>query len=287
MSKIVSVGELLVDKIGEPDSTLKDSSSFSKRAGGAPANVAVAASRLGADVEMIATVGKDEFGDFLVERLEDEGVKVKNIWRSEKKTTLAFVALDEENKPHFSFYRGADEHIHKGQLDLDLDSDDILHIGSLPFTRSETARDIIGALEEKEARVSFDPNLRGELLTEDYKTSLKEVIDHVDILTAAEDELEFFGGLDRLREKIDEILVTRGEKGADLYVGDGKHHFDAEEVDVVDTTGAGDALTGSYLASRSRGMDERSSLEKAVRAASISTTKKGAMEALPHREELE
>lgn len=282
MTKIVSVGELLVDMIGEKDASLQKNPGFSKRAGGAPANVAVAASRMGAEVELVASVGQDEFGDFLIEKMVEENIGVENVSRLEEKTTLAFVSLDKQGRPHFIFYRGADEKIAWKQLE-NLDAE-IVHVGSLPFTNSETAETLLEKVENTDTDVSFDPNLRGDLRDPVYEEKLQEFIEHVDVLTAAEDELEFFGGLEKLRKKIDEIIVTRGKDGAELYIGDEKYSAEAKEVEVIDTTGAGDALTGTYLAFRSEG--RKKALERAVKAASLSTTSVGAMEALPRKEEL-
>jgi fructokinase len=284
--KIVCIGEILVDMIGKQSTGLKQNPEFSKRPGGAPANVAVAASRLDARVEIVASVGDDEFGEFLREKMIQEDIDTLNLRQfSESKTTLAFAALDEEAKPHFSFYRGADENISKEQLNMDLDTEDILHLGSLPLTDSGTAQNILGLLESTNATVSFDPNLRGELLEPRYEKTLKEVIEHVDILAAADEEIEFFGGLEKLREKTEEIIVTRGADGAEVFTKEESCFVSSEDVKVVDTTGAGDALTGAYLAFRNQGREK--ALEKAVKAASISTTSKGAMSALPKLSELE
>ena len=284
--KIVCVGEILVDMIGQKKTGLKTNPEFQKRAGGAPANVAVAASRLEAEVELVGTVGRDEFGEFLKTKMNKENLRTTGI-RSSKdlKTTLAFVSLDQDSKPHFSFYREADEVINNEQLDLDLESGDILHLGSLPLTSSDTAENIMELLEGTEATVSFDPNLRKELMNEEYEHRLKQVISHVDILTAADEEIEFFGGLEKIREKTEEIIVTRGAEGAELFTEKNKFFAESNDVEVVDTTGAGDALTGAYLAFRHKGKEK--ALNKAVEAASVSITSKGAMSALPHISELE
>ncbi len=283
MSDLVCVGELLVDFIGEERKSLEENTEFSKRPGGAPANVAVAAARLGADVEMVATVGEDEFGEFLLEKLREEEVGTDRIEKLDQRTTLAFASLDEGAKPHFMFYREADEHISTEQLDLEPEG--IVHLGSLPLTDEKTAGNVLEFAESIDAPVSFDPNLREDLMSAEYEERLKRLINHVDILTAAEEEIEFFGGLERLREKVGEIIITRGSSGAELVTPEDRFGEDAEDVKVVDTTGAGDALTGTYLAFRNRG--KREALQKAVKAASISTTAKGAMSALPGRTELE
>jgi fructokinase len=284
--KIVCIGEILVDLIGQENAGLKDNPEFAKRPGGAPANVAVAASRLGADVEMAATVGNDEFGEFLIQKIKEENIDTSKIREiDEHKTTLAFAALDQDAKPEFSFRRGADEKISSEQIDLNLSSEDVVHVGSLPFTDTETAEAIIEFIEETEATVSFDPNLRDDLLNSEYKEILRNAIEHVDVLTAADEEIDFFGGLEELREKTEEIIVTRGAEGAEIFTRNNSHFVSSEEVEVVDTTGAGDALTGAYLSFRHQGKEK--ALSKAVKAASLSTTSKGAMSALPRKEELE
>lgn len=276
------VGELLVDKIG--DGSLEEADSFKKRAGGAPANAAVAASRLGAESHLIATVGDDEFGDFLVKKMEDEGVETARINRSGQKTSLAFVGLDKKGKPEFSFYRGADKQISSSQLNLDLKSSDILHVGSLPFTDQKVSEKLIDFIRSTEACVSFDPNLRKELLDQEYLERLKTVVENSDILFLAEDELECFGGKESLEDKIPELVVTRGEKGAELVLEDEEIRFRPPNVEVVDTTGAGDALTGAYLKFRSGG--RKQALEKAVEAAAHSIQEKGAMSSLPEKNQL-
>lgn len=285
MTRIVCIGELLVDMIGREEGSLKESPGFQKRAGGAPANVAVAASRLGADVQKVATVGKDEFGDFLAEKLEKEDIDTSRVEQVDEKTTLAFVSLDEKARPHFMFYRGADEKIGQEQLDPDLAEDDIVHIGSLPFTNKETAGRLLEFVRETPATVSFDPNLREDLMEEGYGEILQKVVEHVDMLTAAEEEIEFFGGLEAVMEHADEVVVTQGSEGAELYTQDRKYSASPPEVEVRDTTGAGDALTGAYLAYRGEGPQE--ALQKAVDAAALSTTEKGAMSSLPRKSELE
>jgi fructokinase len=279
--KITCVGELLVDKIADEKGTLKENDTFVKRPGGAPANVAVAASRMGAETSLAASVGDDEFGEFLLEKMREEDVKPHRIEKRDLKTTLAFASLDENASPHFSFYRGADEKISGEQL-RNLDAD-IVHVGSLPLTDEETAENIFSTLEAVDAKVSFDPNIRPELMNPRYSSRLQRMLDHADMLFAAEDEIDFFGGIEHVSEKVDEVLITRGADGAELVNGS-RTTAKPPEVEAVDTTGAGDAFTGTYLA-HSDG-DSQQALQKGVEAAAYSTTEKGAMSALPYRADL-
>lgn len=283
MVKITCIGELLVDMISEEKGSLKQIDGFVKRPGGAPANVAVAASRMGAEVKLIASVGDDEFGDFLLEKINEENIETENIRKRKEKTTLAFASLDEDADPHFSFYRGADQHIGNGQLENS--RSDIIHIGSLPLTDKNSAENIFEMIESTEASVSFDPNLRPELMTEKYAERLEKMLKYTDILFAAKDELNFFGGLEKVRDKVDEVLITKGSEGAELYYKNEKIEAEPPEAEVIDTTGAGDAFTGTYLAHRD--LENQKALKIAVEAASVSITEKGAMSALPYRQDIE
>jgi fructokinase len=282
MTRIYCVGEVLVDIIGEEKTSLKSNKKFSKHPGGAPANVAVAASRMGADVHMVSTVGDDEFGDFLIETLEKNNIDVSNVRESDLNTTLAFASLDEKSRPHFKFYRGADEEITTGQLQIEAESDDIIHLGALPLTDSSTAQNIIDLIERTDAAVSFDPNIREDILNPEYMKTLEKVARRTDIMILAEEELEYFQNVD-LGKHLSRLIVTKGSEGAEIY-GDENISVEAPDTEVVDTTGAGDALAGAYLAFRDLG--DKEALEKAVNAASLSTTAEGAMPSLPYRRSL-
>lgn len=273
--KILCVGEILVDMIAENNS-IKNSDEFYARPGGAPTNVAVAASKMGAEVEMAATVGDDGFGDMLKQKLEEEDVGLDKISVSEEKTTLAFVALDETAEPEFSFYRGADLEIGEDQLG---EGYDIIHFGSLPFTNPELSEKLQSYAEQSQALISFDPNLRSDLKDEEYMERLKSFIEIADLVFLSEEENKNF------EIDAEEILVTQGSEGAKLITDDFKEVEEPPEVDVVDTTGAGDAFTGTYLAFRES--SRREALEKAVQASALSTLDKGAMSALPNKAELQ
>ena len=286
MAELTCIGELLVDMISEEKSSLKDTEGFVKRPGGAPANVAVAASRMGAEVELIASVGEDEFGDFLLDKIMAEEVDIGRVSERDESTTLAFASLDADAEPHFSFYREADQHIDSEQLS-GIESDTV-HVGSLPLTDEKTSENIFNLMQDLEASVSFDPNLRPELMSEGYRKRLEKMIEFTDILFSTEEELEFFGGLEKIRDKVDEVVITRGARGAEVYAEENVLKSEPPETDGVDTTGAGDALTGAYLTFRvSEGLGREKALDLAVKSAAISITDKGAMSALPFREDIE
>jgi sugar/nucleoside kinase (ribokinase family) len=272
--KILCVGEILVDMIADGHS-LEDAGEFHSRPGGAPTNVAVASSRMGADVDMAATLGNDGFGDMLKEKLENEGVGLDHIRTVDEKTTLAFVALDDNAEPEFSFYREADTFISPDQL---TDGYDIIHFGSLPFTDPDLSEMMRRYAKESEALISFDPNLRSDFDSPKYMERLRGFIREADLVFLSEEEAESFD-IDA-----EEILVTKGSSGATLTTKEFSEKSRPPEVDPVDTTGAGDALAGAYLAFRDEG--RKDALEKAVEASALSTLEKGAMSALPDKDDL-
>lgn len=278
--RINCVGELLVDMIGQKGKNLKENDRFHRRAGGAPANVAVAASKLGADVFLTSTVGDDVFGDFLIQKVGSMGVNTQDIVQISENTSLAFVALTDGSEPEFSFNRGADKFI-----DQEISKDaDILHVGSLPLTRSQTAENIIETLDNYDGKISFDPNLRDGILTQEYLKQINRVIERTDILFAEEEELNELGGANDILSQVNEIVESKGEEGAQVKTSEMQYSELPPNVNVVDTTGAGDALTGAYLAFRDKG--KKKALKKAVSAAALSIQEKGAMSALPNKERL-
>lgn len=273
--KILCIGEILVDMIAT-ESSIQSSDGFHARPGGAPANVAVAASRMGADVDMAATVGRDGFGDKLIEKMKEEEIGVENIDVSDKKTTLAFVALNKSAEPGFSFYRGADLEISENQLEHGYD---IVHFGSLPFTDENLSKMLENYARKSKALISFDPNLRSELADEEYLSRVKDFIEVSDLVFLSEEENKSF------EIEAQEVLVTKGSDGAELITNEFTKEKKPPEVDVVDTTGAGDTLTGTYLAFRE--LSAEKALAKAVMASALSTQEKGAMSAIPNKLDVE
>lgn len=273
--KILCAGEALVDMIGDKK-TLQKSENFAKRPGGAPANVAVAASRMKANVSMAATVGEDQFGELMIQKLKEENIKTENILKIPEKTTLAFVALNENAEPEFNFYRQADRKIRKEQLNKN--NYDIAHFGSLPFTNKKTAQNLTEFAKETNAKISFDPNLRKELLTDQYIDRLQKFIEHADIIFLSDEEESKLN-----LQPVEEVIISRGSQGAKIK-GEDISKKPPEVEKVVDTTGAGDALTGTYLAHRNQGKEK--ALKKAVKASAESIKKKGAMTALPKKKDL-
>ncbi|MFW5999376.1 MAG: carbohydrate kinase family protein [Halanaerobiaceae bacterium] len=268
MTKVITMGEMLIDFVPRVKGvSLEDNDSFLRRPGGAPANVAVGTARLGAETVFLGKVGNDAFGNFLIATLEDCGVNTEYILQTtEANTCLAFVILDESGDRDFVFYRdpSADLFYRPEEIPEELFAEaEIFHFGSLSLTdepvRSATIRCAELAAEEG-MLVSYDPNYRAPLWP-DEEEALKWMeagMELARLVKLSEEELELFtgeadpeAGSDLLFEKyrgLELAFVTLGPDGCYYRGPNGEGHVHGFEVDIEDTTGAGDAFTGAVLA---------------------------------------
>ena len=312
MRKVITIGELLIDFLPEQKGLhLKDVNSFIKKPGGAPANVAVAAAKLGCDSYFIGQVGHDGFGDFLIEQLKSYHVNTSLLFQTKKApTALAFVSLDMNGDRDFIFYRNpsADQLLNHEGLDLEKFGKDILHFCSVSlddYPIKDTHHYVIQQMKEKGAFISFDPNLRLSLFKDHLKlkNTILEFMHYADILKVSEDEIEFITGLSNeekaieffFRYDIKYLIITRGSNGVTLYTKDQRYDIDGLKVEVKDTTGAGDAFIGAFLSKLAEDditvNNESEKIKEylifANQVAAVTTTKLGAMDAIPLLEELE
>lgn len=314
MSKIFTIGEALIDFIPEQKGVnLKDVSSFQKAPGGAPANVAAAAAKLGGKSTFIGKLGQDAFGDFLIDTLKDIGVDISCIKRTdEANTALAFVSLKDDGERDFSFYRNpsADMLLDESEINPKwFQTGDILHFCSVslvdaPVRKAHLAA--INAVKKAGGFISFDPNIRLPLWKdhEDYRNIIQSYIKYADILKVSEDELEFITGIGEEEKAIEWLLsfnavillITRGGKGVSAYYNESQLNIEGYKVNAVDTTGAGDSFIGSFLYQICKySLDiayipagkMREILQYSNAVAALTTTQKGAISALPSLETVE
>ena len=312
MKDIVTIGEILIDltysgrENGIPV--------YKANPGGAPANVAVAAARLGADTAFIGKVGDDYYGDFLRKTMQENGVDISGMLTdSAAGTTLAVVSLSDSGERSFSFYRKncADTLLDSGEVSLDLLGDTkFLHFGSVSLTdepsRSAT---LFAAQKAKElgATVTYDPNYRAALWNSEAEAveQMKSVLGMVDILKISDEELPLLtgtadaeAGTKQLFDtyNIPLILLTLGADGAFYRRGDETGKAEGFKVKVADTNGAGDTFFGAFL-SRMAALGcqkpadlSAEQLAQTVRtanlAASLTTSRHGAIPAMPDLAEL-
>lgn len=306
---ILVAGETLIDFLPDRPGSLREVETFTRRPGGAPANVAVGLATLGKTPWFWTRVGNDPFGDDLVETLADYGLPDDLVERDPvAKTTLAFVSHDEHADREFSFYRDgtADTRMEPGAVDDEvLERVSWVHLGGVTLA-SEPSRaatlDLAARASEHDCTVSFDPNARPELWDdrEEFEALVGEILPHVDVLKATPEDLAEAGiegeGVDLAYAACDRgphtTLLTLGGEGA-LATATEKAPWSGEathpgyRVDPVDTTGAGDAFTAGAIAALSDGDSLDAALAFANAVAATTTTAEGAMTALPGRKRVE
>jgi fructokinase len=261
---IVCLGELLIDmfpaELGRP---LDEVSAFRPKPGGAPANVAVAARRLGKTSAFIGKVGDDAFGHHLASVLAQEGVGVSGMrYDREARTGLAFIAMPDENNYDILFYRnpGADMRLRADELDQALlRSAKAFHFGSISLIQEPSRGATLRAVEiarRAGALISFDVNYRPDLWSRDEaRARVLDVLPLVDLLKINEVETDILGGTDDVDVSSQALLemglalcvVTLGPSGSFFRVAEGGEHVPAFRVDTVDATGCGDAFVAALL----------------------------------------
>lgn len=311
MADVLTLGELLIDFVPDRSGvTLGEAERFLKAAGGAPANVAVGLARLGVAAGFVGKVGDDPFGHWLAEVLADAGVDVQQLrFDAGARTALAFVSLTAEGERDFMFYRhpSADQLHRPDEIDLDaVAAAGILHHGSISLIQEPSRSATMAAIDAARAAgrlVSYDPNLRLPLWpsADAARAGIASAWTSANVIKISDDELEFLTGsreLEAARTLLHDdlrlLLVTLGAGGVAWFAGDRSGVTPGFEVEVTDTTGAGDAFVAGLLAALHEDPelpDDTVALDTALRRANayaaLTTTAPGAIPALPTREALE
>lgn len=310
MNTLYAIGEMLIDFTAQEPGVLELANTFRKNAGGAPANVAVCAARLGCPASVITKLGKDPFGNFLANTLASENVGTQYVFRTGKaNTALAFVARDERGERSFSFYRNpsADMLLEEEEVrTIPFKEGDILHFCSVDLCDAPVRLAHVVAIERARAAgalVSFDPNLRYNLWesAEELLSVVREFLPLADIVKVSDEELLDITGIEDEKEAVRSLMkgevklvfVTKGKGGAAAYTKD-TEAWEPTDLNspVVDTTGAGDSFIGTILSLiLEKGIelsreDLSEMLKTANRAATIVVSREGAIPAMPTRAEL-
>ena len=314
---IVTVGEVLIDltQTGVDERGVR---TLAANPGGAPANVAVAASRLGTKTAFVGCIGTDAFGDSLRETLKSDGVDTTGLIAHETiPTTLAVVTVNPDGERSFTFYRrpGADICLERSAIPESLIADaPILHFGSVSLTDDPARTATLEAAKDAKAAgaiITYDPNYRPALWMseEDAIRWMRAPLDMVDVLKISDEETALLSGYeapDAAAEALTDqgirlVLVTLGPDGVyyRYQPEDGEAltgTVPGFQVTVADTNGAGDTFFGAFLSKlsqRENGLDDfeadelEADLTFANRAASLTTSKPGAIPAMPTLEEVE
>ena len=314
MKKVISIGEALIDFIpNQKGCELKDVIGFERVAGGAPANVSAVVAKLGGKSNFISKLGRDAFGDHIIEVLKEANVNTDYVLRTDKANTgLAFVSLKEDGNRDFSFYRNpsADMLLEENEVKKEWFKDcHSLHFCSVDLIECPMKYAHKKAIEfalENKSIISFDPNVRLPLWDseESCRDAILEFLHLAHIVKISDEELEFITGYDNMdkakevlfKGNVKLVLFTKGKDGAEAYTKDKIVKIPGSVVDVVDTTGAGDSYIGSFLyqvAQTVNTLEELVQLDEvkvteimtfsAVTAA-LTVSKKGAIAALPTKE---
>ena len=307
--RITTLGEILVDltQNGVDDNGII---SFAANPGGAPANVAVAASRLGASSQFIGCIGEDSFGEMLRKTLAQNKVALDGLQITDKaSTTLAVVTVTPDGERSFSFLRkpGADTMIDRQKAIGSLEGTGILHFGSVSLAAENcrgTIIDIVRAARESGALISYDPNYRSTLWKSEAEARkcIRSVIPLCDMVKISDEETVLLTGEADCREAaaalvrqgVRLVVVTLGAKGAYWSFNGMDGLVDGFKVKVADTNGAGDTFFGAFLSRIAlRGGLEglgKEELDMYVRfankAASITSSRSGAIPAMPTLQEV-
>lgn len=308
---VVTLGELLID-FTENGVSGQGNPIYEANPGGAPCNVLAMLTKLGRKTVFIGKVGRDIFGKRLKATLEEVGIDTTNLVMDEEaRTTLAFVETFADGDRDFSFYRnpGADMMLKETEVDMGLVKDaEVFHFGTLSMTHEgvrEATKKAVAAAKEAGAVISFDPNLREPLWKslEEAKEQAAYGFSQCDVLKISDNEIQWFtgeedydAGIRKLREQYDIplILFSMGKDGSRAYYKDLRVEvkpFLQEKT--IETTGAGDTFGGSclhyVLQYGLHNLDEEKLTEMltfANAAASIITTRKGALRVMPKEKEV-
>ena len=308
---VTALGELLIDFTENGESS-QGNPMMEANPGGAPCNVLAMLEKLGKKTAFIGKVGSDMFGNQLKKAVEEVGIDTRNLIMDKKHhTTLAFVHTYPDGDRDFSFYRdpGADMMLTKEEVQKELiQSSRIFHFGTLSSTHEgvrEATRHAIELAKEAGCIITFDPNLRPPLWNslEDARKEIEYGMTKCDVLKISDNEVEFLfdttdydKGAALIREKynIPLVLITMGKDGSRAYYKDMRVEVAPFlQENTIETTGAGDTFCASSLNYvLEHGLEDlteenlKELLTFANAAASLITTRKGALRVMPSKEEV-
>ncbi|ELM6649362.1 aminoimidazole riboside kinase [Vibrio vulnificus] len=301
MNKVWLTGDAVVDLIPESDH------SYLKCPGGAPANVAVGIARLAGDCGFFGRVGADPMGRFMKETLGNENVDVSYLKLDpQQRTSTVIIELDDHGERSFTFMvkPSADQFIQAEDIPR-FQPNEWIHCCSIALANEPSRSTTLFAMRAMKSAggfVSFDPNLREEVWKQpqEIRSVVMSAIQLADVVKFSEEELLYLTKTSRIDEglvalshyALPLVVVTLGEKGALVLFQGEQTLVGSISVQVVDTTGAGDAFVSGLLAmlSQHNQWQQSSIVQQAVRwgnvCGALATTQKGAMSALPNQAQL-
>lgn len=258
-----------------------------------------AAAKLGGNCAMIGVVGPDDFGKCVLDRLQESGVSTEMIRVQPGATTgTAFVGYYSGGKRSFIYHW---RHAAAGMLDeQDIQPEKLqgvkwVHVTGVTISSSESSARAVYKLIEclpEDAKLSFDPNIRPEVLSvEEIREICRPAVERADIVFPSVSEAAMLTGAPDDEAGCAEwvrqgktVVLKRGELGCRIYQGDTVVDVPSYQVEEIDPTGAGDTFCGAFLVALLDGMSLEDCGRFANAAGALSVTKKGPMEGAPDRE---
>ena len=308
---VVALGELLID-FTENGISSQGNPLFEANPGGAPCNVLAMLTKLGHKTAFIGKVGDDFFGKQLKEAIEEVGIDSTGLCMDKEiHTTLAMVHTYPDGDRDFSFYRnpGADMMLKESEVKEELIKESkLFHFGTLSMTHEDVRKATKKAIQIAEDAgniISFDPNLREPLWNslDEAKEQILYGLSHCHILKISDNEIQWLTGQEDYtdgvkwileRYQIPLILVSMGKEGSRAYYGGKMVEVKPFiQKNTIETTGAGDTFCGCVLHYIcEHGLENLTEenlfemLQFANAAASIITTRKGALRVMPEEKEI-
>lgn len=305
MKKVICPGEALIDFVSSDLSkSVKGTSTFIKKAGGAPANVAAAIAKLGVEAYFCGTVGNDAFGNFLEETFQKNNINTNLMFKLEThNTTFAFVSLMENGERDFEFARDADSCLSCDMINTDLSRFDLYHFGSATAFLDGELKITYYKLKDYALKnnklISFDANYRESLFgdkKEQFIKCSKDFIRDSDIVKLSEEEAILISGENDIYSAADYIvdlgcknlIITLGKEGAFIATKEFNEIIPTKKMKMRDATGAGDAFIGAVISQFliTPDKDIREIVKYANIVGGITTTRIGALESIPTIEEV-
>lgn len=267
---------------------------FATLHGGKGSNQAIEAARLGAEVNFIGCVGKDPFGDMAIELFKEEGIHCGNVKRSDKFSTgVGFVIVDETGHNIIVIDFGANNDINREDLDK---VEGIIAGSDILLVQLEICMEAV----EYAVEIAKKHGIKVVLNPAPFQPVNDKLLSGIDIITPNETEArllldlkpdqevpELEIGKKLLSKGVKAAIITLGSRGAMIITGDYNEVVPVKDVQVLDTTGAGDTFSASLSVAIAEGKSLRDAVEFAGAAASLSVMKYGVVPSLPYREEVE
>jgi len=293
---ITAYGEVLLDMISREEAPLKECINFTRYFGGSPANVLVNMQRLENKTAFISRVGKDEFGEYLTNILEDEGVNLDCLQYDQKEGTPIIFVNKSKETPSWLAYRGADINLQiNDQIYKKIDNSSIFFTGSFILSKNPARATAIKAIEyavEKEKVFAFDPSFRAKLWPEGSKGSkiVRELLAQADIIKPSLDDAHHLYGQNHPENYLKKfhndgakiVILTLGKDGVLLSDGITQPlHIPVFSEKVVDVTGAGDSFWSGFLTGILKGLTIKNAARLGNAVAAFKIQGVGALSSVP------